>query len=312
METLYISPDQVFSGKTIAGTVGFFDGVHLGHRFLIEQLKLYASELQLPSAVITFPVHPRKVLVPDFKLELLNHFEEKLHQLESTGVDYCYVLDFTKDLSSLTAKRFIQEVLRNQLKLQRLLVGYDHRFGKDRSEGINAYIQYGQEAGIQVLKAESLLIDDQHVSSTRIRQLLQEGQVADAAKLLSYPYQLEGIVGAGNRIGRTIGFPTANIEVFHPEKVIPAIGIYAAWVYVNEVRHQAMLYIGSRPSIEGASELRIEANLLHFDGDLYGQTLQVEFVQFLREDKKFDSLEQLKAQLEADRAATLDILSKTV
>lgn len=310
METIYISPDLLFSHEAIAGTVGFFDGVHLGHRFLIDQLKATAGEQQLPSAIITFPIHPRKVLMPEFKLELLNNFEEKLQQLSGTGVDYCYVLDFTRQLSLLTAKEFIQEVLYKQLKVQSLLVGYDHRFGKDRSEGAEDYIRHGQATGIKVLMAEPLLSDGQHVSSTRIRHLLQQGNVVYAEQLLSYPYMLEGIVGKGNRIGRTIGFPTANLQICHPEKAIPATGIYATHVYLNGTKYKGMLYIGSRPSIEGANELRIEVNLLNFDGDIYGQTLQVEFVQLLRGDKKFDSLEQLKKQLETDKAATIDALSK--
>lgn len=308
METIYISPNQVLSKKAVVGTVGFFDGVHRGHRFLIDQLKAVAATKQLATAVITFPVHPRKVLSPDFNPELLNDFEEKLRQLAPTGVDYCYVVNFTKDLSQLTARQFIHQVLHQQLHLDSLLVGYDHRFGKDRTEGIEAYIRHGREVGMDVREAESLMIDERHVSSTRIRSSLSEGNVEEAHRLLSYPYVLEGTVVAGNRIGRTIGFPTANIELNDLEKKIPAVGIYAVWVHCGERNYKGMLYIGSRPSIAGANELRIEVNLVDFSGDLYGQTLRIELIKQLRGDKKFDSLEALSRQLEADRRATLEVL----
>lgn len=309
METLYISPNQAFSQEAIVGTVGFFDGVHRGHRFLIEQLKATAGKRQLPSAVVTFPVHPRKVLAPAFHPELLNSFDEKLNQLATTGIDRCYVIDFTPALSQLTARRFIHHILREQLNIQSLLVGYDHRFGKDRVDDTEAYIRYGREIGMDVQQAESLMMDEAHVSSTRIRQVLQEGQVEEAARLLSYPYTIEGRVISGNRIGRTIGFPTANIQPSDPEKVIPAIGTYAVWVKVKDKSYRGMLYIGSRPTIAGAKELRIEVNLLDFSGDLYGQSIRVEFARFLRGDARFDSLDQLKEQLAADRIATAKQLS---
>lgn len=254
----------------------------------------------MPTAVITFPVHPKKVLFPEFRPELLNSFEEKLRQLATTGVDLCYVIDFTTALSQLTAREFIRDILYDRLKVQLLLAGYDHRFGKNRAEGVDAYIKYGQETGMEVREAEPLLIDNLHVSSTRIREALSRGNVEEAARLLSYPYQLVGTVTGGNRIGRTIGFPTANIVPEDPSKVIPAAGIYSVRVHAKGQSYKGMLYVGSRPSIEEAGELRIEVNLLDFTGDLYGQTLVIDFIKYLRDDQKFDTLEGLRRQLERD------------
>ncbi len=292
----------------VAATVGFFDGVHRGHRFLIEQLQKSGKEKKLPTAVVTFPVHPRKVLDNGFCPELLNSFEEKLSLLESTGADYCFVMNFTRELSQLSAQDFIQQVLFKQLNVQSLLVGYDHRFGKDRKDGIKAYMKYGKQVGMDVIEAASLYVEGQHVSSTRIRKLLSLGDVKTASLLLSYPYKLEGIVVVGNQLGRSIGFPTANIHISNPEKIIPSVGIYAVWVYVSIKKYMGMLYIGSRPTIENINELRIEVNLLDFSDDLYNQTISIELIEFLRKDEKFASLEALKNQLILDKENTQKIL----
>ena len=307
MEIRHISADTLLIKEAIVATVGFFDGVHLGHRFLIDQLNSIARNKHLPSAVITFPIHPRKVLDKEFCPELLNHFEEKLSLLSTTGIDYCYVLDFSKTLSQLTAQEFIKRVLSKKLHLSELLIGYDHRFGRDRIEDSNAYILYGKQVDIHVTKANSLLVDNINVSSTRIRQTLLSGKVEKAQQLLSYNYSIDGWVVKGNQIGRNIGFPTANIQLSHPDKIIPSVGIYAVWVFVGKQKHAGMLYIGSRPTIAG-SEQRIEVNLLDFSGDLYNQILRIEFIRFIRKDKKFSSLEELKAQLELDREMVSSII----
>ena len=217
-------------GKELVATIGFFDGVHLGHRFLIDEMKEIAKARNLPSAVITFPEHPRAVLHADYQPKLLNSFEEKLQQLETTGVDYCIVLDFTIELSRLSAKEFITSILANSLHVKTLLIGYDHRFGHDRTDGFEQYVVYGTECGIEVLKASPYDEGNTAVSSSEIRKLLQAGNVAEAAYLLTYPYQLLGHIVSGYKVGRTLGFPTANIRVDGPFKVIPGIGVYAVWV----------------------------------------------------------------------------------
>ena len=308
MEVAYIPANIGLPDKQVVATVGFFDGVHQGHRFLIEQLQAEAQRQRLPSAVITFPVYPGKVLNPERQLQLLSSFDEKLQLLSATGVDYCYVLDFSIALSRLTAQEFINQTLFEGMRVAGLLVGYDHRFGKDRTESIDEYIGYGQQVGMQVTPANPLLINNEYVSSTRIRKLLSMGSVEEAHQLLSYPYRLTGRVVKGNQIGHSIGFPTANIDLSGSEKIIPAVGCYVVRVYVGAQKHKGMLYIGRRPTIEGVDELRVEVNLLHFSGNLYGQTLTVEFLRFIRNDQKFNSLEELKTQLNSDRAVVAETL----
>ena len=278
-------------GKELVATIGFFDGVHLGHRFLIDEMKEIAKARNLPSAIITFPEHPRAVLHADYQPKLLNSFEEKLQQLETTGVDYCIVLDFTIELSRLSAKEFITSILAKSLHVKTLLIGYDHRFGHDRTDGFEQYVVYGTECGIEVLKASPYDEGNTAVSSSEIRKLLQAGNVAEAAYLLTYPYQLLGHIVSGYKVGRTLGFPTANIRVDEPFKVIPGIGVYAVWVEVEGERYKGMLYIGDRPTLNNGKDISMEVNILDFSGDIYNDSIRVSFVQYVRGDIKFDSLE---------------------
>ena len=302
-------------GKELVATIGFFDGVHLGHRFLIDEMKEIAKARNLPSAVITFPEHPRAVLHADYQPKLLNSSEEKLQQLETTGVDYCIVLDFTIELSRLSAKEFITSILAKSLHVKTLLIGYDHRFGHNRSEGFEDYVRYGKEIGIEVIRAKAYTsnieienVPNVPVSSSEIRKLLQAGNVAEAAYLLTYPYQLLGHIVSGYKVGRTLGFPTANIRVDEPFKVIPGIGVYAVWVEVEGERYKGMLYIGDRPTLNNGKDISMEVNILDFSGDIYNDSIRVSFVQYVRGDIKFDSLEELKAQLEKDRCTVNNLL----
>jgi riboflavin kinase/FMN adenylyltransferase len=292
-------------GKIVA-TIGFFDGVHAGHRFLIEQVVAVARERGLPSAVITFPIHPRKVLQQDFQPRLLNSFDEKLSLLAATTeIDFCFLLDFTPALAALSADAFIQQVLLVEFNVNTLIIGYDHRFGKDRTEGFEDYRQSGHACGMEVLQARVFPESDRHVSSTSIRNFLYRGEVCIANRLLGYYYQLDGQVISGNKLGRTIGFPTANIALSEKYKVIPRDGIYAVWVKIGEERYKGMAYIGTRPSVTPAGEQRIEVNVLDFSGDLYGCDIRIEFVKYLRDDMKFETLEDLKRQLEQDKMQAL-------
>ena len=298
------------SGHTFVATVGFFDGVHVGHRHLIEQVKGEAWRRGLSSAVVTFPVHPREVLQSDYRPLLLNEREEKLSLLASTGVDCCVILPFTEALSQLTAEEFMRRVLKETLRVDTLFVGYDHRFGRDRAEGYEAYVHHGEVMGMKVLLASRYQVDGfSSVSSSRVRSLLQSGNVQDANRLLSYRYTLSGTIVPGNRVGRTIGFPTANIQLCEPNKVIPAKGVYAVRVRLkdNEV-YPGMLYIGTRPTFNRESTVSVEVNLFNFDGDLYGQSLSVEFIDFVRGEVKFNSKEELVARLHRDKEEVMKIL----
>jgi riboflavin kinase/FMN adenylyltransferase len=291
----------------VAATVGFFDGVHAGHRFLFEQLKEQAEARQLLSMAITFQQHPRNVLQTEFQPKLLNTLDERIYHLSSLGIDYCLLLDFTQLLSQLSAKEFIQKKLKEEWNVGLLLIGYNHRFGKNRAEGFEDYVKYGNECGIEIVRA--LELPCIQVSSTQIRNCLSNKNVKEANRMLTYCYRLEGKVIQGNRLGREIGFPTANLDICDKNKVIPGEGIYAVRIYWKQKSYKGMVYIGKRPTIAALGEKRIEANLFDFSGDLYGEMLQLEFVEFLRDDKQFQNIEDLKKQLFADREAAIETLS---
>lgn len=305
---IVVRDTELLKGIELVATIGFFDGVHLGHRFLIGDMCEVAKYRGLPSAVITFPEHPRSVLHADYQPKLLNSFEEKMQQLATTGVDYCIVLDFTLELSRLMAKEFITSVLAERLHVKTLLIGYDHRFGHDRTDGFEQYVAYGADCGIDVMKASPY--DEGHtaVSSSEIRKLISNCEVEKAAHLLTYPYQLKGSIVSGYKVGRTLGFPTANIRVDEPFKVVPGIGVYAVWVDVVGQRYKGMLYIGDRPTLNNGSDISLEVNILDFSGDIYDDPIVVSFIHFVRGDIKFATLEELKEQLERDRRAVSEML----
>lgn len=287
--------------QALAATIGFFDGVHLGHRFLIDQLKKVADERGLPSAVITFRTHPRAVLHADYQPKLLNTWEEKLAQLATTGVDYCLVLDFTLELSRFSAAEFITKILAEAFRVKALLIGYDHRFGYDRAEGFDQYVVYGKALGMDVIQALPYDNGQTKVSSSEVRRLLAEGEVKQAAVLLSYPYSLKGKIVKGHQVGRTIGFPTANLSVEDSRKILPGNGVYAVWAVLSGKRYKGMLSIGNRPTLDDGNSQSIEVYLLDFSGDLYGKEIEVSFVSKIRDNRKFPSLLALKSQLEQDR-----------
>jgi riboflavin kinase/FMN adenylyltransferase len=290
------------------GTIGFFDGVHLGHRYLLNQVKEEAKRLNLPSAVVTFPVHPRKVLQKDYQPALLCRYEEKIEQLQTTGIDYCITLPFTTDIAEMTAQEFMQQVLKQDIGIHTLIVGYDHRFGHNREDGFQEYVKYGNELGMNVIEARELQIDGENVSSTKIRRLLKNGEIEKANSLLTYNYTLSGKIVEGYRVGRTIGFPTANIKSWERYKVIPKLGVYAVLVHIRDIIYEGMLYIGTRPTLHDDPEISVEVNIFNFNADLYDQSLTVEFIDFIREDKKFDRMEELIDQIHNDKSLVLQRL----
>lgn len=244
----------------------------------------------------------------DYQPKLLNSFEEKLEQLATTGVDYCIVLDFTIELSRLTAQEFITSILAGKLHTDALLIGYDHRFGHDRKDGFEQYALYGAACGMEVLKASPYDEGRTAVSSSEIRKLLTDCHVEEAARLLTYPYRLQGTIVNGYKVGRKLGFPTANIQVDEPFKIVPGIGVYAVWVYLKGKRYKGMLYIGDRPTLDNGDNITLEVNILDFSGDIYDEEISVTFIYYVRGDIKFDSLDALKKQLEADRDRVKSLL----
>ena len=250
-------------------TVGFFDGVHIGHRFLMEELKKIASTQHLKSVVVTFDQHPRKVLNADFQPKLLTTLDERLFQIGSTGVDACVVLNFTREMSLLSARDFLKEVLHDQLNVQTLLVGHDHRFGHNREDGLSEYIRYGEEFGIKVIEAQRFATEDMpHISSSVIRRALLDGDVETANRLLMYEYSFEGKVVNGFKVGHKIGFPTANLIPLSEEKLIPGVGVYAVRARCNEKRFKAMMDIGYRPTFGDDNKLTIEVHIIDFNEDI--------------------------------------------
>ena len=303
-----IHDTQAITEPGVMATIGFFDGVHLGHRFLIDEVKAAAAQRGLPSAVITFPTHPRSVLQQAYQPRLLNSFADKLRLLATTGVDYCIVLDFTEALSQLSAEAFLR-ILATQWRVKGLVISYDHRFGHDRRDGFEQYVEYGQRWGIEILKAAAFDAGHTAVSSSEIRRLVQEGKVERAAQLLTYAYHISGRIVSGYKVGRTLGFPTANIQPDDPMQLLPGIGVYAVWVEVAGQRYKGMLYIGSRPTLDNGTQLSIEVHILHFSSDIYNDPIRVSFAHFVRGDEKFDSLEALKAQLMRDREVVDQLLN---
>lgn len=289
-------------------TIGFFDGVHRGHRFLIEQVRQEAATRGMRSALITFPVHPRKVMNRDFQPELLTTRDEKIALLAATEVDYCMMLDFTPDVSRLTAREFMTGILKERYNVHALVIGYDHRFGHNRSEGFEDYCRYGEAVAMEVIRAEACLVDSIRVSSSAIRNFLHQGDVGEANRCLGYDYFLDGTVVGGYQVGRKIGFPTANLQVDDPDKLIPVDGVYAVRVAFDGKTHDGMLSIGNRPTIGNGPERSIEVNIFNFHSDIYDKFIRLSFVQYLRPQLKFDSIEELIGQIRQDQSDVEAIL----
>lgn len=288
-------------------TIGFFDGVHLGHRFLINQVKTAAFQTGWVSSIITFPVHPRQVIQSDYQPLLLSSPDEKIELLSTTGVDNCILLPFTREVSMLTAREFMQ-LLYDKYKVRMLVIGYDHRFGHNRTETFEDYCQYGRELGIHIMQATAYTQEQDKVSSSAIRRALLSGNVVTAQKYLGYNYFLEGTVVDGYKVGRKIGFPTANLRVDFPHKLIPSVGVYAVRVHVSNRQWKGMLNIGYRPTLNNGTDLSIEVHILDFQGDIYHQKMRIEFIEYLRPEMKFNSIDELLQQIYKDKESTIRVL----
>lgn len=302
---------SIASSEQLVVTVGFFDGVHRGHQYIIEQLKKVAKGNGLKSAVITFRTHPRKELHSEFVPQLLTTLEERLDLLSKTGIDYCFLLDFNTDIQNLTAEEFIKTILKEELNVHTLLIGHDNKIGKGRKEDFEKYVQYGNEVNLKVIKTEESDYKGKQVSSSEIRRLMSEGDIAIANKLLGYNFLLTGKVVEGQQIGRKLGYPTANLEPTDSAKMVPANGVYATWASVEGQKYMGMLNIGHRPTlIEEPNKETIEVHILGFDQDIYGKEVTLEIVKKIRGEQKFDSLKALKSQLDKDKKQIVKILNK--
>lgn len=286
-------------------TIGFFDGVHLGHRHLLNQVLEVAHTRNLTSMVVTFSQQPRHVVSHETdRFYLLTTTAEKLYLLDKAGINYCEMMEFTPELASLTAYEFMQ-LLHDKYQVVVLVIGYDHRFGHNRSEGFDDYVRYGLELGIEVIQASEF----PSVSSTKIRELLLCGDMEVANSLLGYHYMLEGKVVSGFHVGHTMGFPTANLQVT-AEKLVPANGVYAVLVELDGVIHNGMLNIGTRPTLANGDERSIEVHIFNFNDDIYNKILRLSLVKHTRGEVRFASKEQLRLQLQQDAAEIKDILQR--
>lgn len=291
---------QSIKKNPCVATIGFFDGFHLGHQFIAQQVINEARREHLQSCIITFDQHPRRVLHKDYQPELLTTNEEKNSLIRNFGIDHCEFLHFTPEMSLLSAEDFMRDFLKEIYNVKELIIGYDHRFGHSSSEGFLDYQAYGKKMGIEVKQVSPFELPDHHISSTCVRRLLNEGNVNKAKEALGRHYSLSGKVVEGQKNGRKIGFPTANIEITE-DKLIPKIGVYAVQVEFNGEQYAGMLNIGRRPTFNNGDFSTIEVHIIDFDGDLYDKTLKLFFIEKMRDEKKFDSIALLQEQLEIDK-----------
>jgi riboflavin kinase/FMN adenylyltransferase len=289
-------------------TSGTFDGVHVGHQKIFARLREIAVRNVGETVVLTFWPHPRLVLHPeDESLKLLNTFEEKAALLKDQGIHHLIRIPFTKEFSQLTSQQFIQQILVETIGTRKLVIGYDHHFGKNREGSFEQLKQNAPTYGFEVEEIPRQEIDRVAVSSTKIRKALEEGDIATATHLLGKPYSLTGRVVTGDKLGRMMGYPTANIEIDTKYKLIPMDGIYAATLLYEHNTYGGMLYIGNRPTINGTKK-NIEINIFNFNKDIYGESLTIYIHQLIRNDRKFNDLQELKHQLKLDEEASLSVL----
>ncbi|NJB36405.1 bifunctional riboflavin kinase/FAD synthetase [Croceivirga sp. JEA036] len=285
-------------------TIGTFDGVHIGHRKILERLINNAKSTGTKSLVLTFFPHPRMVLQKDANIKLLNTLEEKQYILKQSGLDYLIIHPFTQKFSRLTALEFVRDVLVNQLKAKNVVIGYDHRFGRNRNANIKDLIGFGEIYDFDVEEIPVQEIEDVSVSSTKIRKALEEGDIETANSYLGYAYLLTGTIVRGKGIGRQIGYPTANVHIAETYKLIPQNGVYIIKSTINNKTVYGMMNIGFNPTVDG-NEKSIEVHFFDVEGDLYGQKIQLHLLKKIRNEQKFDSLEALTSQLKEDQETSL-------
>ena len=301
--------DSISELKHTAVTTGTFDGVHLGHKTIIDKLISVAKQIEGESVLLTFYPHPRMVLFPDdHQIRLLNTQSEKEQLLESCGIDHLVVINFTKEFSRLSSLEFVRNILANKLKAKKLVIGYDHHFGRNREGSFAHLLEFGSLYGFEVEEIPSKDIDEVAVSSSKIRKAIEAGDIDTANKYLGYAYSFTGKVIKGKQLGRTIGYPTANIAITDPYKLIPAIGVYAVKVMFAKQTYEGMLSIGKNPTVSNQNILSIEVNIFDFNADIYNKEITVFIYKKMREEEKYGSLDELKAQLAIDKQNALNFL----
>jgi riboflavin kinase/FMN adenylyltransferase len=316
---VYYSIDTIPAFEKAVVTIGTFDGVHTGHKRILEQLKQEANRIGGETVIITFHPHPRKVIITGQPaIHLINTIDEKIELLEKNGIHHLVIVPFTDEFSRQTPEEYIEQFLVQKFHPHTVIIGYDHRFGKNRTGDYKLLEQYSARLGFNLREIPAHLINDNTVSSTRIREAVLKGNIDTANTLLGYDFFFEGTVVDGNKLGRTLGYPTANLRIENEEKLIPGDGIYAVQADIRGRKPEAggqtahvlsgMMSIGIRPTIGGTDRV-IEVNIFDFNEDIYGATLRVYVKKYLRSEVKFNSLEALKDQLAKDKEDTLRVLS---
>lgn len=301
---LFHSINDFRSTKKTILTLGTFDGVHIGHKKILERITQNTENGKYESLVLTFFPHPRMVLQEKSEIKLLNTISEKTKLLEQTGIENLVIHPFNENFSRLTAEEFVHSILVDQFHIQKIIIGHDHRFGRNRTANIDDLIAFGKEYGFEVEQITAQEIQDVSVSSTKIRKALDEGNITLANDYLGYAYFLTGEIVKGKQLGRTIGFPTANIHIEEDYKKIPKNGVYVVQTYIDEKVVFGMMNIGFNPTVNGEKQT-IEVHLFDFDADIYGQKIEVSLLTYLREEQKFGSVDLLKEQLNLDQTNAL-------
>lgn len=294
-----------FSNAVI--TIGTFDGVHEGHKKIIDALIKEARSVNGEAIIITFHPHPRKIVKPDEHLQLINTFDEKIQLLEKTGIDHLVVVPFNEQFASQTADEYLGNFLIGKFHPHTIIIGYDHHFGKDRQGNFMLLAEKADVYDYRLLEIPKYILKEAAVSSTQIRNALLQSDVDTANKLLGYDFFFEGLVIEGDKLGRKLGYPTANLEYSDPDKIHLGHGVYAAYADVNGKNYKGMLSVGNRPTLHNSNE-RVEANIFDFDKNIYGQTIRISVKKYLRSQEKYASLEELKNQLALDKENSLKLL----
>ncbi|MDP5198207.1 bifunctional riboflavin kinase/FAD synthetase [Flavobacterium sp. DG2-3] len=308
---LFHSINDFQSTKKTILTLGTFDGVHIGHKKILDRITQHTENGKYESLVLTFFPHPRMVLQEKSEIRLLNTISEKIKLLEATGIENLIVHPFNESFSRLTAEEFVRTILVEKFQIQKIIIGHDHRFGRNRTANIDDLIAFGLEYGFEVEQISAEEIQDVSVSSTKIRKALNEGNMALANEYLGYNYFLNGTIVKGKQLGRTIGFPTANIHIEEDYKLIPKIGVYVVKATVNGETVFGMMNIGFNPTVNGEKQT-IEVHLFNFDKDIYDQNIEVSLLHYIREEQKFSSVDALKEQLNQDRIESLDFINSSL
>ncbi|MDP4173083.1 MAG: bifunctional riboflavin kinase/FAD synthetase [Bacteroidota bacterium] len=306
---IFYDINEVNKEESTVLTIGTFDGFHKGHQQIVDHLVIEAKKSNARSFLITFEPHPRSVLSKDFDLKLLTTLQEKLDLIEKSGVDNVLVINFTPEFSRMTSDEFIQQIIVDKIGIKELVIGYDHRIGRDRGGDENKLRELGDTFGFMVTPVYAVKVDQDAISSTKIRHALVDGDIERTNKYLGRNYSFSGSVVKGAMRGRTLGFPTVNIAVNNKHKMIPARGVYLVKLFLNSESFYGIMNIGMRPTFGDTVELVIEVYIFNFNRDVYGENLTVEVIKKLREEKKFDSKDALVEQLETDKKKALEIVN---